>query len=66
MTQPTPRASHPAWCWVLPVTEDMGLDFWKCNARRFAGPVGGGCSATECWQAPGASDRRVLSEGRCA
>lgn len=34
MTPPTLCASHPVWCWVLPVTEDMGLDFWKCNARR--------------------------------
>ena len=28
MTCPT----HPAWCWVRPATEDIGLDFWKCNA----------------------------------
>lgn len=61
MTPPTLCATHPAWCWVLPADA-----FPTCNARRFAGPVGGGCKATECWQAPGASGRRAVSEGRCA
>ena len=62
MTPPTPRASRTVWCWVLPVTEDIGLDLWKCNARRFYLPIEGQRVVARCYD----YGRRALLEGRCA